>query len=259
MKQHTPTRAVKAALCLAAASLSACVATVPVKDMIGDRASFLATQFAPTRLRPEVKAAVDKGALATPAFKSMSITYLLAGDDDGVKRDIEGKALVLNAGGGLFQRQDELSKNGFPYRINNQLDYAGLRPLVWQSGFHTRSNAEPAIEVKQLTRLPANLATAKAGDELVIENTVGGLQQTSGYTPFKVVCKAGAAVAASTVNVALEGEALPLSCSRSDENGTAISKTEYVFLKRYGFTLTTSYSSSRQLDRFTYTRVEIRS
>jgi hypothetical protein len=258
MIQATTTRAASAVMCIAAAALTGCVATVPVKEMLGDREAFLAAQFAPAKLRPDVKAAVDKAAVPTPAFKSMKLSYRLANDDEGKKRDVEVSALVLNAGNGLFQRQDELSTNGFPYRINNELDYLGLRALIWQSAFHTRSNSELGYEVKQVVRLDSKLASAKAGDELVYEVATGTTQQIANYATLKVTCKAGDTVPASTVNAAFEGDALKLTCTRFDDKGIAFSKTENVYLKRYAFALTLEYTSSQVRNTYTYTKVEIR-
>lgn len=258
MIQAKTSRAANAAICMAAAALTGCVATVPVRDMIGDREAFLATQFAPAKLRPEVKAAVDKAAVPTPAFKSMKLSYRLANDDEGKKRDVEVSAIVLNAGNGLFQRQDELSTNGFPYRINNELDYLGLRAMIWQSAFHSRSNSELAYEVKQIVRLDSKLASAKAGDELVYEVTTGTTQQVANYTTLKVGCKVGDTVPASTVNAAFEGDAVKLTCTRFDDKGIAFAKTETMYLKRYAFALTMEYTSSQVRNTYTYTKVEIR-
>jgi hypothetical protein len=258
MTTETTIRAASAALCLAATALTGCVATVPVKDMIGDREAFLATQFAPAKLRPEVKAAVDKAAVPTPAFKSMKLAYRLANDDEGKKRDVEVSTIVLNAGNGLFQRQDELSTNGFPYRINNELDFLGLRALIWQSAFHSRSNSELAYEVKQVVRMDSKLASAKAGDELVYEVTTGTSQQVANYATLKITCKVGDTVPASTVNAEFEGDAVKLACTRFDDKGIAFSKTDTVYLKRYALALTMEYTSSQVRNTYTYTKVEIR-
>lgn len=258
MIQATSSPAASAALCMAAAALTGCVVTVPVKEMIGDREAFLATQYAPAKLRPEVKAAVDKAAVPTAAFKSMKLSYRLASEDEGRKRDIEATSIVVNAGNGLFQRQDELSSNGFPYRINNELDFQGLRPLIWQSAFHSRSNSELAYEVKQIVRLDVMLASAKAGDELVHEVTTASSQQVANYSPNKSVCKVGDTVPASTVNAGFEGEAVKLTCTRFDEKGIAFGKAEKVYLKRYGYALTMELTSSQIRNTYTYTKVEFR-
>lgn len=258
MTTRSTTRAAAAALCIGAALLTGCVATVPVKDMIGDREAFLGTQFAPSKLRPEVKAAVDKAAVPTPAFRSMKLGFNLANDDEGKKRDVAATAIVLNAGNGLFQRQDELSTNGFPYRINNELTFLGLRPLVWQSAFHSRSNSELGYEVKQVVRMDSKLATAMAGDELVYEATSGTSQQVANYATLKASCKVGDTVPASTVHAAFEGDALKLTCTRFDDKGIAFSKTESVYLKRYAYALPIEYSSSQVRNTYTYTKVEIR-
>jgi hypothetical protein len=258
MTTRTTPRAAHAALCIGVAALTGCVATVPVKDMIGDREAFLRTQYAPAKLRPEVKAAVDKAAVPTSSFKSMKITFRLNNDDEGKKREVEGSAVLLNAGNGLFQRQDELSTNGFPYRINNELNQLGLRPLVWQSAFHSRSNSELGYEVKQVVRLDSKFASAKAGDELVYEVTTGTNQQVANYAPLKVSCKVGDTVPASTVNASFEGDAVKLTCTRFDDKGIAFSKTESVYLKRYAYALPIEYTSSQVRNTYSYTKVEIR-
>lgn len=258
MTRQTSTRAANAALCLAAIALTGCVATVPVKDMISDREAFLSTQFAPSKLRLEVKTAIDKASVPTPAFKSMKLSFRLADDDEGKKRDIEGSAIVLNAGNGLFQRQDELSTNGFPYRVNNQLDYLGLRPLIWQSGFHGRNASEFAYEVKQVKRFDSKPGSAKTDDELIYEASSGSTQQFANFMTYKLTCKVGNTVPASTINAGFEGDAVKLTCTRTDENGAAASKMENVYLKRYSYTLPLEYTSSRIRSTYTYTKVEIR-
>lgn len=258
MNTRISIRSAAVAASIAAATLAGCVTTAPIKDMISDRETFLNTQFTPAKLRPEVKAVVDKHAVKTASFKSMRLSFRLATDDDGRKRDVEGTAIILNAGGGLFQRQDELSSNGFPYRVNNTLDFLGVRSLIWQSGFHNRANAEMGYEVKQLKRLDAGLATAKMGDELIYEGATGSTQQVVNYLPFRVVCKVGDTVPASTLNAGFEGQGVKLTCTRTDDNGTLSSKANYLYLKAYGVALATDYASSRVRDEFTYDKVDVR-
>jgi hypothetical protein len=257
MKNRTPARVATVCAVVAAATLSACVATVPIKDMIADRETFLSTNFAATKLQPGVKAAVDKKAVPSTAFKSMRLSFNLVSEEEGRKRDVEGTMLILNAGNGLFQRQSEMSANGFPYRINNQLDYRGLRPLTWQSGFHNRQQSEIRYEIKEIKRFDTNFATAKAGDELLFEGSSGNSEQVTNYTPLKYTCKVGDTVAASTIHAALTGDAVKLACTSFDNNGVAASKSTYAFLKSYGVALTLDYSASRGRDDYTYTKVDI--
>jgi len=257
MKNRTPARVATVCAAIAAATLTACVVTVPIKDMITDRETFLSTNFAPAKLQPGVKAAVDKLAVPSTAFKSMRLSFKLASDDEGRKRDVDGTTILLNAGGGLFQRQSEMSANGFPYRINNQLDYMGMRPLTWQSGFHNRQQSEIRYELKEIKRFDTHFATAKQGDELLFEGTSGNVEQVAGYAQLKYSCKVGETVAASTVHAALAGDAVKIVCTYLDTNGIASSKTTYGFLKSYGVALTLEYSASRGRDQYTYTLVDV--
>lgn len=257
MKNRTPARVATVSAVIAAVTLTSCVVTVPIKDMITDRENFLTTNFAPAKLKPGVKAAVDKLAVPSTAFKSMRLSFKLTSDEDGRKREVDGTFIVLNAGNGLFQRQSEMSANGFPYRINNQLDFQGMRPLTWQSGFHNRQQSELRYEIKEIKRFDTNFATAKAGDELLFEGSSGHTEQVTGYTPLKINCKVGETAAASTIHAAFAGDVVKVACTIFDANGIASSKTTYAYFKSYGVGLTLEFSASRGRDEYTYTKVDI--
>lgn len=252
----TKQKRARLALAALAGLVAGCVAPIPVKDMLNDRQKFLTTQFAPNRLPTQVRQTVEKAGTPAVAFKELHLGFNADQEEDDKKKQLEGKALLLDAGNGLVQTQLEWSRNGFPYRINNSLEYVGIVPLLWNSGFHDEQNTFVTWETKEARRLD-RVTTLRQGDELVFDFSYGGFLQSVNLPQERITCKVGATRPANGIHANFSGTAVALECNALDANKTPVSRTDWAYLSDYGVAIRTALKTRKETLTFQYTSVKV--
>lgn len=242
-------------LCFIAA-LAGC-ANVPVKDVMANPDAYL-TQFASIPLKPEVAAKLPKNEpLLGFARLEIKATHTEVSTEQKADRVLTSTSVYVNGGNGLVQSYEEISNNGFPFRLNYRLSYRGLGFIKSQAIFVNQSSANMIRELKTVKRFDAISSSFSSAPPLEYEYTFGSQVQIAGFLDGKDVCTWGARKPAKELHGSFEGDAIDVVCENYGISGVVIGKSSFAYLTKYGFSLLLAYTSSSVRNSTTITSVKV--
>ena len=231
--------------------------TVAVKDALHQEARYLADNFTPAQLAPDVRKKIEPGSGNAARFKSLRLTYRTQTDEEGRLSELVGKVELFDLGNGYVQRRTEFARNDIPYRVNLALTYAGMYRLKTQTLFLNRSNAQPAVEIKTLARFDHGLANPQPGAIYHIEASSGTSMQIASFLPENAVCTAGNPMPAAQIFPRITGDAIPLDCTVRGANDAVVSRTGFNWLRDYGVAIEREGANAQSKARHTVTGFEV--
>jgi hypothetical protein len=240
---------------LLAAVLTAC-APAAVKDIAANKTAYLAENFSPQQLPPDVSKQLAAAGPVTLGFQSMTIKISAVFEDNSKKETPTLLATLKNVGNGVVQEMLEYSNNDIPYGIEYSLSYMALLPLKSQRVFYNRQTANFAIEAKHLNEVPKDAVKLREETDYVFDWASGTSPQLMNFSNIRLVCRSGKFYSAATLHAKLAGNAIDFNCTRH-VNGVVRARQKFAVLERYGLALKLEFKSSTITETYRIGDVEI--
>jgi hypothetical protein len=236
---------------------SGCVTSY--KDVMQDKSAYLDSTFTVDKANAAAVATIKAKDAQPVGFSKLivkQIPHVVNASNDLNKIEKENTLTVISRGGPFVAILEDSNANGVLTQSSFILSYRGILNLRYQFVRPGQINASRIMETTDITDFSSALAL-KPGSDLTYNFIDSPTIQIANFKRYKVTCKAGTPVPASTLFSKLEGDAINLKCQTFDEFGASIDSNERMYLVKYGYALTTKHSTPTYTTEFEITDVQI--
>lgn len=223
-------------------ALEACAPAVTVADVSKDKQAYLAKNFSPSTLPPDVSSAFSgQGPVSLP-FKTLTfitdVTYHVINQAANLPNDVKHREHITmtNADNGYVRYQEESSTNDIPYGSNFVLSYLNFGTIKTQYVAYNLVNAGVVSQPDKVSNVTKGISQPQ-------ENNSYGFDEHAYDADFHYGCQTGKFYAANTVLPKLTGKALDADCMFS-KGGNQRNRSKVVYLSEYGIYVTLEVDTS---------------
>jgi hypothetical protein len=207
--------------------------TTRVADVRKDPQAYLASQFAPAAMAPEVMNMI-RASDNEPAHFSrivMHLTWHYSVDGAAKSTSIDEVRTLTNEGGPFVATLTEQSRGGTPINQIYALTYRNVLDLKNQRLDLTQEFAPPVREMGLVERFDP-LSSIDAGAQYGF--SIGTRVPVKRFSSASASCTSEGRLAASSLNASLSGDGIKVVCSYYNENSQLLTKNRFVYLPQYG-------------------------
>ena len=196
--------------------------------------SYFSKHFSADALNHDVKNAVIQANLVPVSFNKITVHTRdqVTASGQTSPKTYTATIVMENGGQGLLRRIESVQSHDGNTMTRFDLSYRGYFPFLTQSVPANANALPPVIEARKVMRFDTH--TDGHSNFTYLYGPTG---QATFADPGQVICDSGKTYDASTLNPAVQGQALELDCQNVDTNGIVTSKMTLAYLQHYGVTL----------------------
>jgi hypothetical protein len=230
--------------------------TTRVADVRKDPQAYLASQFAPGAMAPEVMNMI-RASDNEPAHFShivMHLAWSYSSDVSGKTLAVEEVRTLDHQDGPFVAYLSEQFKAGAPISQTYALTYRDVLDLKNQRLDLAQEFAPPPKEMGVVERFDA-MSSIDAGVQYAF--SVGSRMPVPKFTSASASCTSAGRVAASSLNSSLTGDGIKIVCTYYNGNSQMISQNRLVYLPQYGIGVPMGIKGGRMHGDATLTAITI--
>lgn len=239
--------------------LAGCAQPVSTREVALNADAYTARTLLPDALPPAVRARLPAAGTQPMGFRALRMTGTQhTVGIDHVAVDSEYELTFHNDRDDGTLRSIYIGKlNGLPVNYVLALNYRSLALLIHQAGGFKAAQVPPRWMARDIQQWPGDvLANPPENARFTLESEGGWEGRRTGPRQT-LTCASGTDYPASRVLTQIPGQALDVNCVETSENGVPVRKLHYVFLRRFGLTITAEIATARSVTTMTVKSVRV--
>lgn len=239
----------------ATASLTACATQPAVKDILSDPIASLNIATSENKLSDSTRNSLGIKAPGT-VKKKVVLNITMTDVADGITNKFDYTVSYFVLDNGLVRQMSQGTANGIPSLTAFGLSYY-VMPLIEQSVWHTKLNADMALINKNIKSLRNDIASPKENTQYDFEFSFVPEVQVANLPNLKNSCKTETWIPADTFHSQLTGDAIILNCDQFGDNQQIFRRVKQLFIKDLGITINLESSTSFRKRVYQITNVRV--
>jgi uncharacterized protein YceK len=230
--------------------------TTRVADVRKDPQAYLASQFAPGVMAPEVMNMIRASDNESAHFSHivMHLTWRYSTENSGTTLSVDEVRTLNHQDGPFVETFAEQFKGGTPIGQTYALTYRNVLDLKNQRLDLAQEFAPPPKEMGVVERFDS-MSSIDAGAQFAF--SVGTRAPTPRFSAASASCTKEGRVAASSLNASLTGDAIKVVCSYYNGNSQLMTKNRFVYLPQYGVGVQLGVQTARTRGEATLTSITV--